>query len=203
MSFHDLYKILGVGRDADAAAIKAAYRRKVKTAHPDAGGDPEDFRLLTLAYEVLSDEEKRHHYDSTGEIPGDDSPEAAEQAKLYSAVSEMLLKVVGQITMPQYEDVLAFLRKMVAQHLRELDESIAGMQQLVVKIPVIANRIQVREGENILRSLLLARHEELQKKIDAVRAERNRYESILEFLDQYDYYTRVENVLVSTDISGA
>ena len=61
-----LYDELGVDRSADTATIKRAYRKKAIKAHPDAGGDPAQFQALALAYEVLSDEEKRARYDETG-----------------------------------------------------------------------------------------------------------------------------------------
>lgn len=35
--------------------------------HPDKGGDPEKFKLVTAAYEVLSDADKRELYDRHGE----------------------------------------------------------------------------------------------------------------------------------------
>ena len=35
--------------------------------HPDKGGDPEKFKLITAAYEVLSDKDKRDIYDEHGE----------------------------------------------------------------------------------------------------------------------------------------
>jgi len=35
--------------------------------HPDKGGDPEIFKEITVAYEVLSDPEKRALYDKYGE----------------------------------------------------------------------------------------------------------------------------------------
>jgi DnaJ homolog subfamily A member 2 len=35
--------------------------------HPDKGGDPEKFKLVTAAYEVLQDGEKRDLYDKYGE----------------------------------------------------------------------------------------------------------------------------------------
>ena len=34
------YEVLGVPADADAAALRAAYRRALRLTHPDTGGDP-------------------------------------------------------------------------------------------------------------------------------------------------------------------
>ena len=54
----DLYEILGVSRDADAAAIKKAYRGLARQLHPDVNPDPatqERFKEVSRAYEVLSD----------------------------------------------------------------------------------------------------------------------------------------------------
>jgi curved DNA-binding protein CbpA len=45
---------LGVGPDADEAAVKRAYRKRVKECHPDAeGGDADEFKRVTAAYERL------------------------------------------------------------------------------------------------------------------------------------------------------
>lgn len=63
------YQRLGVDRSASAAAIKSAYRAKVRDLHPDAtGADPEkeeEFHRVVEAYEVLSDSNKRAQYDAT------------------------------------------------------------------------------------------------------------------------------------------
>lgn len=49
--------ILGVGRDADAATIRRAYREHVKAVHPDTdGGDEQAFKRVTEAYETLRDD---------------------------------------------------------------------------------------------------------------------------------------------------
>ena len=54
MNRREAYRILGLSPGADPAAVKAAYRRKVKAVHPDAdSGDPEAFRKVTAAYETL------------------------------------------------------------------------------------------------------------------------------------------------------
>ena len=70
MEFKDFYKILGVARDADADAIKKAYRKLARKYHPDVSkeSDAEDrFKELQQAYDVLSDPEKRQAYDRFGQ----------------------------------------------------------------------------------------------------------------------------------------
>jgi molecular chaperone DnaJ len=66
----DPYDLLGVARDADADAIKKAYRRLARQLHPDVNPDPEaqeQFKQVTAAYEVLSDPQKRAAYDRGGD----------------------------------------------------------------------------------------------------------------------------------------
>jgi molecular chaperone DnaJ len=66
----DHYETLGVGRDADGDEIKRAYRKLARQYHPDvAGDDPEAearFKEVAVAYEVLSDPERRRRYDLYG-----------------------------------------------------------------------------------------------------------------------------------------
>jgi curved DNA-binding protein CbpA len=63
----DLYKLLGVPRDATQDDIRKAHRKLVREYHPDTNsGDPsseEHFKEIQRAYEVLSDPEKRREYD--------------------------------------------------------------------------------------------------------------------------------------------
>lgn len=62
----EFYKVLGVSKDDTPSQIKKAYRKLALKHHPDKGGDPELFKTMTVAYEVLSDSEKREIYDKYG-----------------------------------------------------------------------------------------------------------------------------------------
>lgn len=66
----DYYEVLGVGRSADAQAIKKAYRKLAKKYHPDSNEGnayaAEQFKEVNEAYGVLGDEEKRKLYDQFG-----------------------------------------------------------------------------------------------------------------------------------------
>lgn len=85
MDYKDYYKTLGVDRKASTDEIRTAYRKLAMKYHPDKNpGDKkaeEKFKEINEAYQVLSDEQKRAHYDrlgsaytnyrSTGGRPGD------------------------------------------------------------------------------------------------------------------------------------
>jgi DnaJ-class molecular chaperone len=70
MDYKDYYKILGVSRGASADDIKKAFRKLARKYHPDVNpGDKkaeEKFKEINEAYEVLSDPQKRHKYDTLG-----------------------------------------------------------------------------------------------------------------------------------------
>jgi len=65
----DYYAVLGVPRDADAQAIREAFRRLALQYHPDRNKAPdaeERFKAIAEAYAVLSDPDKRAAYDARG-----------------------------------------------------------------------------------------------------------------------------------------
>ena len=69
------YLILGVPRDETSGGIRAAYHDRAKELHPDHAdtGDAQAFRELKEAYDVLSDPERRRHYDRQLGLGGDPS----------------------------------------------------------------------------------------------------------------------------------
>mgnify|MGYP006286054615 CR=1 FL=1 len=74
------YEALGVGEDASAARIRAAYRKRAKDTHPDVSDAPDAarrFRRVKRAHDVLTDDRERRRYDRLGHeaYVGLDDPE--------------------------------------------------------------------------------------------------------------------------------
>ena len=77
MSKRDYYEVLGIGKDANEAAIKKAFKRLAMKHHPDRNQDnpesEEKFKEAKEAYDILSDAQKRAAYDQYGHAGVDPS----------------------------------------------------------------------------------------------------------------------------------
>ena len=69
--YKDYFQVLGVERNADADAIKRAFRTLARKYHPDVNPDDKQaearFKEISEAYEVLSDPDKRRRYEQFGQ----------------------------------------------------------------------------------------------------------------------------------------
>lgn len=105
----NLYTLLDVPTTATKQEIEKAYRKKAMKMHPDHGGDKETFKQLTLAYSVLKDPDKRNHYDQTGQVHSQSSPEE-------SALRQLIIQAFVQSDKP----INLIIRKLKEQQ-KELD----------------------------------------------------------------------------------
>ena len=67
---HDFYAILGIDHSATAEEIKKAYRKLARKWHPDTNPSPKaehQFKLISQAYETLSDEDRRSEFNARQE----------------------------------------------------------------------------------------------------------------------------------------
>ncbi len=59
----DYYQTLGVSQNASPDEIKKAYRKLANQHHPDKGGDQAKFKDISVAYDTLSNPQKKAEYD--------------------------------------------------------------------------------------------------------------------------------------------
>ena len=64
----NLYIILGIDTKATSKEIREAWIILSKENHPDKGGDVNKMTEINLAYEILSNKNKRERYDRTGNL---------------------------------------------------------------------------------------------------------------------------------------
>ena len=66
----DYYQTLGVSETASPDEIKKAYRKLANQHHPDKGGDQARFKDISVAYDNLSDPQKKAEYDNQRRFGG-------------------------------------------------------------------------------------------------------------------------------------
>lgn len=153
-----LYDTLGVEADADGPAIKKAYRKKAKQAHPDVkGGSEEAFHEVTRAYLVLSDPKKRSRYDKTGSIDDD-----AQQEN--SAPLQMISKVF-QVVMEQYlsasdsallvGDCIDVIRQTIQDENLQVLKFVEKRKRDLKRLEHLAKRFHKKsDGDNIFHQMI-------------------------------------------------
>jgi DnaJ-class molecular chaperone len=77
-----MYDILGLAKGASDDDVKKAYRKLAMKHHPDKGGDPEQFKKIQGAYDVLSDPQKKENLDRFGTPDG--PPQGGFPADIFS-----------------------------------------------------------------------------------------------------------------------
>jgi hypothetical protein len=159
----DPWAVLGVGRDADAAALKAAFRRRARATHPDtgeAGGDPAAFAAVRAAWAVLSDPDRRARFEATGEVGPAAAP--AFETRVTQAIVALFDAAIADGT--AFRRDIDLIRRMAAQATEKADqrrEAIAEARGTIGRLDALAARIlapgiQAR-GENVLVASVAAR----------------------------------------------
>jgi len=107
----NLYRVLGLKKDATVEAIKTAYRTLAKTRHPDVGGSIEKWRILQLAYRVLSDEDARQRYDQEGTVEEPAPENDRELGEVISFLNQIItaLIIADNSTLTPYDDLRAVI----------------------------------------------------------------------------------------------
>lgn len=156
------YKTLNVPKDASQAEIKKAYKEKAKKAHPDVGGDENEFKEISTAYALLADPQKREYYDQYGDEP-------QSQDNIYNKANRLVNNLIDQMLEKHTPEAILkqdFIKEMkgaITDNKNKLKAEVANqntmMERLSKMIDIFDKRL-VHEGKNIKVNIFLANVEE-------------------------------------------
>lgn len=180
----DPYQLLGLERDADEAAVKAAYRKAAKSAHPDAGGDLDAFGRLNASYELLKDPVRRRVYDDTGYDPQlADATDLKGLMMLETLVNEMILDERA----PGSFDPVAGLRRKLTDDLLKARFHILELERHRTRVRQHADRIGRRPDNDVLGAMLRARAQSITEAIKGAETQISAIERAYAMLEGYSY----------------
>lgn len=163
------YDTLGVDPKASAAEIKKAYRKKAKETHPDAGGSPEAFTAIALAYRTLSDESQREYYDKYGQ----EKPKGNE---IELQISSMLVEAFMQ------EDPITWICDSLSANRSEIREKLQRAKVCVKKVQKQLEKFEQKnkDTENVVAREFIAN--QVRRELQAAEASVAANEANIQFL---------------------
>ena len=191
----DLYRTLGVRWNASAASIRRAYRKLATQFHPDRNPGDDDAKAklaaVQLAYDVLSDADRRRRYDATGDTaPGRTASDAT--AELMAILGPLLEEVLKQMIETGRdltgEDLVAKMRNVQGRRVAKLKDDHAAVLANVKRLESIVGRFTVEAGEeNLLDSAVRHHHAGCARHAEAIAADLARHERAAAYLKTVKY----------------
>lgn len=180
----DPYKMLGIERDADEQAIKLAYRKAAKAAHPDSGGDTEQFARLQAAFELLKDPVRRKVYDDTGY-----DPQLADAKDLKGLM--MIETLVNDFILDEREpgsfDPVAAMRRKLSDDILKSRFHILELERHRARVRKHLDRLGRKPDTDVLGSMLRARSQSIADAIKQAETQIEAIEQAYTMLEGYSY----------------
>jgi len=180
----DPYATLGIERDADAEAVKTAYRKAAKSVHPDSGGDAEQFGKLQTCYDLLKDPVRRKVFDDTGY-----DPQLADPRDLKGLM--MLETLVNDMILDEREpgsfDPVAAMRRKLSDDIVKSRFHILELERHRSRIRKHMDRLGRRPETDVLGSMLRARSQSIAEAIKNAEGQIEAIEQAYTMLEGYGY----------------
>ncbi len=144
---NNLYDTLGVPPDADSKEIKRAYKAKAQRSHPDRGGDPEEFHQVSLAYQVLSDPDRRDRYDNTGDTEDRGSPKDEAEKSL----ADLFDRIIDS---EHRGDLIKKAEKTIRHTLDSLRRKQESAKATLSRLEKLAGRVKASGKTNLFQSVV-------------------------------------------------
>ena len=180
----DPYAMLGLERDADDNAVKAAYRKAAKGMHPDSGGDADQFARLQACYDLLRDPVRRKVFDDTGF-----DPQLADPRDLKGLM--LLEPLVNEVILDEREpgsfDPVAAMRRKLTDDIVKSRFHILELERHRARLRKHMDRMGRRPETDVLGSMLRARSQSIAEAIRKAEAQIETIEHAYTMLEGYSY----------------
>lgn len=186
----DPYAELGVRKNANKATIKNAYRLRSKAAHPDGGGSAERFGALNLAYKVLSDDDRRKKYDTTGVI--DEVAPDNTEAAIVNIIAGMLEQIILGDQDPMASDLVGGMQNFVNKQIETIQQMNAKLERARGRIVTMSQRFKIKKGENKIAMILRARLASLDAALESNKRNIELHREVHRRLGQYTFERMVQ-----------
>lgn len=178
------YAMLGIERDADGEAVKTAYRTIAKSAHPDSGGDAEQFGRLQACYDLLKDPVRRKVYDDTGY-----DPQLADVRDLEGVV--VLETLINDFILDEREpgsfDPVAAMRRKLSDDIVKSRFHILELERHRSRVRKHLDRLGRRPQADILGAMLRTRSQSIAEAIRKAEGQIETIEHAYAMLEGYSY----------------
>jgi hypothetical protein len=193
MTGFDPYEVLGIRfrKSITPETITKAFRQKSKLHHPDRGGDPVKFQEVKLAYEVLSDPDRRRRYDETGEY--DDGPKLDEkQSKLVQCLNATFTHVCQQLIAQGIslvsENLVSWMARCVKQNLGIHKKAIREMEKARSQLEKLKGRFKTNAlSANLLEGIVAQQLAEGIQGLERMKADQTVHEDCLKLLKDFTF----------------
>lgn len=155
----DPYEILGLDKDATPDQINAAYKAAAKKAHPDSGGNSEDFTRVKQASMVLLDPRKRKQFDDTGH-QADEADNT--EATIMEAIASFLIGAINSLEeghAPNIEqvDLIGAAKNNFSEKIKVCQQNMKSVNKQIKKLERALTRLKTKRPNDIIRQMI-SRH---------------------------------------------
>ena len=192
-----LYETLGVKKTDSKEKIKKAYRKKSMKAHPDQGGNPEEFDSINKAYRVLINEENRAKYDA-GEDPENILKGAqTQEQKSMQLLAQMFVNIVTASD-PKTINIVKQIKNNLENAIVEVEKVIKSEEQKKEKFLISLKRFKTSKKENFFEVIANAQISNIDKLINQGKEAKEDLAKALKFLEDYSY--NADDIVMPTAI---
>jgi curved DNA-binding protein CbpA len=180
------YDVLALSADATLKQIKAAHRKLVKKYHPDNGTEPDAgaFREVQEAYEVLSDDKRRAHFDKTGETEDRD---VAAGLELNAMIMASLVDQMIVDNKPE-QDLSLKVKRSLNDHISQCRAAVDQTNKLIMRARNLQGRFKFKgTGPDLLDNSFRIKIDGLTRQLAAQQSNLRVALKARELMEDYEF----------------